>query len=252
MTRLFRYPLHVTLERAQIPAYQVLANRLRDRILQGKYPGGSRLPTEAELCKQHKASRITVRRSLQILEEEKLIQRRQGSGNYVCPQPTRRIPVLDADFSGAVRRHAPELRRTVLDHGVRPPTPEQAEALGLKSDQRVLVARRLDSIGREPVAFDDLAITIDFAQHVNAKLLKTVAFAEAWAEAESLSFGHVNQTIEAVSADDNDAELLRVEAIAPLLLEIATYFSSEGVALGTFATRYRADHFRFQSTTTWK
>ena len=40
------------------------------------------LPTEAMLCQMYNVSRQTVRKALSVLEEEHLIQKRQGSGSY--------------------------------------------------------------------------------------------------------------------------------------------------------------------------
>lgn len=62
--------------------YQQLANRLREEITRNGGQTGFRLPTEQELARQYRLSRQTVRHALQLLEEEGLIQRRQGSGSY--------------------------------------------------------------------------------------------------------------------------------------------------------------------------
>ena len=63
--------------------YQLLAERLRDLIRISLEEGSEKLPTEMELCAQYHISRQTVRQALSILEQEKLICRRQGSGAYL-------------------------------------------------------------------------------------------------------------------------------------------------------------------------
>lgn len=61
--------------------YIQLANALRSLI--EKNPSGSfKLPTEAALCRKYHVSRTTARKALSVLEEEKLIRKRQGSGSY--------------------------------------------------------------------------------------------------------------------------------------------------------------------------
>ena len=62
--------------------YRVLADRLREDLIRGSGQRGCKLPTELELTQQYQLSRQTVRHALQLLEEEGLIQRRQGSGSY--------------------------------------------------------------------------------------------------------------------------------------------------------------------------
>ena len=61
--------------------YQTLAEMLRRELLrQGQH--GAKLPTEQELSERYGLSRQTVRHALQFLEQEGLIQRRQGSGSF--------------------------------------------------------------------------------------------------------------------------------------------------------------------------
>lgn len=61
--------------------YQTLAETLRQELLhQGQH--GYKLPTEQELSERYGLSRQTVRHALQMLEQEGLIQRRQGSGSF--------------------------------------------------------------------------------------------------------------------------------------------------------------------------
>lgn len=62
--------------------YQLLADRLREDLARNGGQAGYRLPTEQELAQQYRLSRQTVRHALALLEEEGLIQRRQGSGSY--------------------------------------------------------------------------------------------------------------------------------------------------------------------------
>lgn len=69
---------------------RILAELLRTDYIRDGKPGG-RLPTEAELMGRYHMSRQTVRRALQQLCDEGLIQRRQGSGSYIA-EPERDLP----------------------------------------------------------------------------------------------------------------------------------------------------------------
>ena len=63
--------------------YKWLAVRLKEQLPSYKNNGLHRLPTEAWLCKHYHMSRQTVRDALRLLEQEGLIERRQGSGSYL-------------------------------------------------------------------------------------------------------------------------------------------------------------------------
>ena len=63
--------------------YEQLASILRSEVQQILRQGGSKLATEAELSQRYHMSRQTVRHALKLLEDENLIERRQGSGSYI-------------------------------------------------------------------------------------------------------------------------------------------------------------------------
>src|SRR5436190_23741696 len=64
--------------------YATIKAALRERIAQGGWQPGVRLPSERELVQTFGCARMTVHRALRELEEEGLIERRQGSGSYVA------------------------------------------------------------------------------------------------------------------------------------------------------------------------
>ncbi|GAA3457836.1 FadR/GntR family transcriptional regulator [Dactylosporangium matsuzakiense] len=68
------------------PAYQVLAERIRDDIMSGVLRPGERLPTEPQLCEQSGLSRSTVREALRLLSSQHLIVTMRGvnGGSFVA------------------------------------------------------------------------------------------------------------------------------------------------------------------------
>lgn len=72
--------------------HRQISRRLHADILEGKYPAGARLPSEAQLVAQFGVSRPTVARALRDLLVEGLIERRAGSGTYVLAPTGRRAP----------------------------------------------------------------------------------------------------------------------------------------------------------------
>src|SRR5260221_13952843 len=64
--------------------YATVKAALRERIAQGGWQPGTRLPSERELVHEFGCARMTVHRALRELEEEGLIERRQGSGSFVA------------------------------------------------------------------------------------------------------------------------------------------------------------------------
>jgi DNA-binding FadR family transcriptional regulator len=63
--------------------YRMIANQIGERIDQGDFPAGSRLPSERDLAEQLQVSRASVREALIALEIEGRVEVRIGSGVYV-------------------------------------------------------------------------------------------------------------------------------------------------------------------------
>jgi DNA-binding FadR family transcriptional regulator len=78
--------------------YRQISNQLRELIVGGEFPVGSRLPSERDLALQLGVSRPSLREALIALEVEGYIEVRMGSGIYVCEPPAQ--PAGGFDLSG--------------------------------------------------------------------------------------------------------------------------------------------------------
>lgn len=65
-------------------AYEAIAYALRARIDAGEFTPGSPLPSEAALMREFDASRNTVRRAYELLEQAGVVTVRQGAGAFLA------------------------------------------------------------------------------------------------------------------------------------------------------------------------
>lgn len=65
------------------PVYQGIYKELRNQIVKGELKPGSILPSENELAARYETTRMTVRKSLQVLEHSGFIYSWPGKGYYV-------------------------------------------------------------------------------------------------------------------------------------------------------------------------
>lgn len=63
--------------------YIKVYDELFHNIKEGKYPKGSQLPSEPELAKQMNVSRMTLRQSLALLQEDGIVRNIRGKGNFI-------------------------------------------------------------------------------------------------------------------------------------------------------------------------
>lgn len=72
--------------------YQHLATLLAERIEQGLYRHGEKLPSVRSLSQEHGVSISTVQQAYQLLEQQQMIVPQPRSGHFVAPpaRPSRR------------------------------------------------------------------------------------------------------------------------------------------------------------------
>jgi DNA-binding FadR family transcriptional regulator len=63
-----------------VKQYELVAERLRQRVVQGELQAGERLPNEAVLATDFGVSRATVREALRVLATQSLIRTSKGAG----------------------------------------------------------------------------------------------------------------------------------------------------------------------------
>lgn len=66
-----------------VPLYAQVEEQLKRDIENGVYKKTGKIPTEAELADQYKVSRITVRRAVEDLVNQGLVEKKQGKGTFV-------------------------------------------------------------------------------------------------------------------------------------------------------------------------
>lgn len=64
--------------------YRLIADGLRDQILDGELAAGAKLPSEHELAARHHVARATVQSALRHLQHDGLITSRKGAGHFVA------------------------------------------------------------------------------------------------------------------------------------------------------------------------
>ncbi|MFC0161897.1 GntR family transcriptional regulator [Mameliella alba] len=94
-------PTAEALSKSAVSRYLQLAGMFRRRIEQGEWALDQRIPTITELAADCGVAAVTVRRALDILEEDGLIERFRAKGTFVRRRPERDTwCAVNTDFSG--------------------------------------------------------------------------------------------------------------------------------------------------------
>ncbi|GAA3449706.1 GntR family transcriptional regulator [Dactylosporangium matsuzakiense] len=112
--------------------YQMVADLIRQQILDGTYPPGAQLPTEAQLAAAHRCGRELIRDALAALRAEDLIVTERGRRTTVVPVPARTPIMVDAG--------------TIIT--ARMPARPELTALGCRASTPLLVVTTPDGVSK--------------------------------------------------------------------------------------------------------
>ena len=190
--------------------YRKIADDIRQRVEVGEFAAGRTLPSEAELSASYEASRITIRKALELLRAEGLVDARQGFGWFASIDPLRqalgRLGTIEAQLTAS----GVHSERRILDFGF-VPAPARARAV-LKTDT-VLEVRRLNLADGEPFA----RVTVWCPEELGARLSRADVERAPFYELLDEPLGGAVQTIAAAVVDPVDAGLLEVPLGSPVL-----------------------------------
>lgn len=193
--------------------YRAIADELRSQVEAGQWGPGRLLPSEAELSAAYDASRVTVRKALESLRAEGLVDARQGFGWFVVGSPLRqvlgRLGTIEAQLSSS--GVAPG--RRVLDFGFVKASRRVRAALGTAPDEAVLRVRRVNLADGVPFA----RVTVWCPERLGARLSRDGVEQSSFYELLDVPLGGAVQTIGAAAAGEADAGVLEVPVGSPVL-----------------------------------
>jgi GntR family transcriptional regulator len=188
--------------------YQEIAEELRSRAKVAA--PGSMLPSEAEMSKEFEASRVTVRRALELVREDGLIAARQGFGWFVAIEPVRQrlesLGTIESQVEGVGKISERKVSEFAFEQA-----PARVRKF-LKTDQ-VLRVKRVNLADGEPFA----VVTVWCPADLGANLSRQDVEQRPFYELLDIELRGATQTIGADSAEPADAKLLGIPVGSPLL-----------------------------------
>jgi GntR family transcriptional regulator len=188
--------------------YQEIADALRARAIEA--PAGSVLPSESELSTEFGASRVTVRRALEMVRDEGLIAARQGFGWFVATEPVRQrlehLGTIESQLESSGKR----AERRIVEFAFVAPPHRVRKVLGV---DQVLRVKRVNLADGEPFAVVTVWCPGDLGQRLSREDVERRPFYELL----DVELRGATQTIGADSAEPADAALLGVPVGSPLL-----------------------------------
>lgn len=234
------------------PLYLQVAGQLKRAIADGTYPVGARLPTELELCAQFDISRFTAREAIRVLSTAGLVTRRQRVGTVVIATPGDARFMHDASSLRDLHQYAQDTELRFMYVGRQPVDKQLARQLDAEpgSEWTFAVGLRVtpgeDGQPARPICITRLYLS-PLLKGVDKRLRGRQGAVYALIEAD---YGHpidrVDQELQAVLLDADDAANLGAQPGAPALKIVRRYLDAQGRVLEMAENVHPSDRFSYR------
>ncbi len=213
----------------------------------GELAPGERLPSERELSKTLKVSRMTVRAALRVLDNKGLLMRRPGDGTYIAQPKIKRQADKLVPFTQNMGKHGNQINSRLILFERREAEASIARKLEIPDSSPVYYFQRLRLLNQEIVLLEACTMPLNRFLNLESFNLEKRSVYEVLESEYGILPHYSHQSLEAVSATDYEAELLEIESGAPLMLEQRVTFDDKDVPFEYGRDLYRGDRFCFMT-----
>jgi GntR family transcriptional regulator len=231
-------------KRGFIPLYYQIHTALMDKILSGDLSEGDPLASEEELSRSYKVSRMTARQAHNGLKKSGYAVSEKGRGTFVTrPKLEKNIMHLQG-FTEEMRQRGMKPGSRVLEQTVIAPNETLMTKLKLKSDDRVMLLRRLRLADGIPMAIEESHIPLSVFPGLDLINFSKHSLYDVMRESYGVRVGYADETIEALPATREEAELLTIPKKVCVLSITRIIMTDHDSLVEWSCSRYRGDRYR--------
>ncbi len=230
-----------------IPYYVQVKEALTECIGRGDWQPGDQLPGEPELCRIFDVSRTVIRQALQELMYEGMILRKKGRGTFVAePKISGSLVQKLTGFHEDMVSQGYTPFSQVLKQQVVPANSKVASYLEIATGTEVIEIERLRFVRDEPINLVTTYVPYALCPRLlQANLVHQSLYAFLQEECD-LVLMRGRRIIEAVSANEYEAELLKVKKSAPLIMLDSVSYLGDDTPVEYYHALHRGDRTCFE------
>lgn len=230
-----------------LPAYIRLRNAFTRAVEDGTWQPDQAIPSEAELAAQYAVAVGTVRKAIDGLVADRILQRFQGRGTFV------RRPEFNSSLLRFFRLVGPDgapatPKSVILAREVLPASARVAEALKLRAGAKIIRLHRLRLVDEAPILHEEISIPLTRFRPL-AKMPVAEMGDLLYPLYESICgqiVANAQETLTIDVADVRDAELLATGMNAPIVVIERIASDHQRTPLECRTTRGKASGFAYK------
>lgn len=231
----------------RLPLYQRLRDEIAHQIARNVWRSGEPIPTEAELAATHRVAIGTVRKAIDVLVADGLVERQQGRGTFV------RRPRFDRSLFRFFRHLGPDGNQVVpegriLSREARTAPGVARAALALDARAETIQLVRIRVLQGRPILSEEIWLPAErFAPLLTASLSEIGDLLyPAYERLCNEIVARAEETLTVASATAADAECLGITEGSPVVVVERLAFGFDGRPIEWRLTRGAAADFRYR------
>lgn len=230
-----------------IPLYHQLEQDLKARITSGEFAPGVMLPTEEQIGTAYGVSRITVRRALEALDAQGLIQRRRGVGSFVAERTSGFHAVQLSGSLDAFLMSAYELEPILISLEERVAPDEVLADFGLPPGQTLLRLELISQTKEGPTAHSEFFFTPAMTGKLAAEdIVGSEPIVRIVERKLGVRVGRATQIIEPYQVTGTTVKYLDLAEGTPVLGTQRKYYTTAGELIEVARQRYHPARYRYE------
>jgi DNA-binding GntR family transcriptional regulator len=231
---------------SQIPLYIQLRQLILDHIDSGVYCRGMRIPSELDLARDLNISRATVRRAISDLANEGVLFRVVGKGTYVLgPRKEPSLVERMTSFADDMDALGIPYSTKVLVSEIIPASAKQAEVLDIQPGAPLFMLERSRCVRGEPLFIALAYIRLDLCPDLDQIDFTSHGLFASFREKYRHRLARATRSLQAVLANEREAEVLNVPEGFPLHLVEDIVYLDDGRPIMLVKSRFRGDRSEF-------
>jgi GntR family transcriptional regulator len=225
--------------------YQEIAHSLELGLAAGGDDSRA-IPSEHELCERYGASRTTIRAALKQLQDQGLIERRQGKGTFYRPRHITKHLGSIVDFHSEARMAGRVPKTRVLALATRAATPAEFTLFGADIARDGIVdLLRLRSLDDQPAVLQRSRLGAGVLGSVRPDELMDASLYRYLAECRGIHVATVEETLEPLAAESEDAGHLGIPSGTAIFRSQRIARDAVGGVIEVSDNLIRGDIYRF-------
>ncbi|WP_368503191.1 GntR family transcriptional regulator [Alkalihalophilus sp. As8PL] len=217
---------------------------MKEEVHKKNWPPEEAIPTEAKLCDMFEASRVTVRQAIQVLVQEGLLYKIQGSGTYVKGSKIEHNIYSLRSFTEEMEALEKDIANEVVDFRLVVPEEHIRSVLEMEEGEKAFFVRRQRIVDGTPFVLEDTWLPVRLFPDLSYETMQGSKY-DYIENKKKQTIKESYQEVVPILPDPDIQELLALEEVVPIL-KVQLYSRLADATIFEYSELYfKSDEYKF-------